>query len=185
MTTVLSLPFERFVFLCIDMSSTDKVQETAIAQAKAAMLVKPAQPKEKGKAKKASKLKAEPAPELDWDRIQPADERDGRLKGPPCYADHDVVSRANQHAAWTFCQRCGVTMSYVPRQGKSALRRSAGPLIQNVKQVVEETAKTEELGYNPRQRHVDRSSSCGGERMQQLERIRQQRQKCCLARRRR
>ncbi|CAE7219859.1 RE1 [Symbiodinium sp. KB8] len=120
----------------------------------------------------------EPAPEPDWERIQPADERDIRYRGAPCHGDHEVIFRGNQHAVWTFCQKCGIRMSYIPRMGKTALHRSAGPLIQDVKKIVEETAQKEDLGYNPRLRDTAIGlQAAEASAVKQLEKIRLQKEK--------
>ena len=160
------------------MSNLDKTVENAVQHAKAAMVSPKTSSKGKGKEKKAAKPRGEPAPDPDWDRTQPADERDVRLQGAPCFQDHEVTCRSNQHAIWTFCLKCGIRMSYTPRMGKSALHRSAGPLMEDIKQVVSETSKTEELGYNPRLKDTAIGlQAAEASALKQLEKIRSQREK--------
>ena len=162
----------------MSVSIPDKIVEDAIAQAKATLAVPRSSAKGKGKEKKAPKPRGEPAPEPDWDRTQGADERDVRLRGPPCNQEHDVTCRSNQHAIWTFCLKCGLRMSYTPRIGKSALHRSAGPLVADTKQVVSETAEKEDLAYNPRLKDAAIGlQAAENSALKQLERIRIQKAK--------
>ena len=129
----------------------------------------------KGKGK-GTKPKAEPAPELDWSRIEEANPRDVRLKGPPCMGPHVVATRSNQHATWQLCTRCSLRLTYIPRVGKTGLHRAARPLNLDVQEVVTETK--EDLAFNPRLKdQAIALQAAENSVVRQLEKIRTQKDK--------
>eukprot|EP00439_Symbiodinium_sp_Y106_P061006 s2874_g9.t1 len=123
---------------------------------------------------KSGKKKNNPAPELDWDRVQPMGPRDVRALGPPCQGQHDEKESANQHALWRFCRKCGIRTIYVPRFGKTGMHRSAGPILKDTEKVIEEAAKTESLEFNPRLRDLQAAETSA---LKQLAKIRERKDK--------
>lgn len=156
-------------------SRTTESTEKAVALAKAA-IKKTETPKSKAKAK--SSKPREPAPELDWDRVEEGNPKDARLHGAPCHGAHDIRTRSNQHAMWQWCERCGVRLCYVPRVGKTGLHRAAGPLAADVQSITYEVSQTEEMAYNPRLKdQAIGLQAAENSALQQLERIRAQKEK--------
>ena len=60
---------------------------------------------------------------LDPERTLPADPRDPRMDRAqwPCLGVHTPgKSKSNKWAAWTQCEKCGLRLEYVPKQGSPA-----------------------------------------------------------------
>lgn len=66
---------------------------------------------------------------------------DPRIKGFPCFTQHQCKVRNNQHATWEVCMKCGLRTKYTSKKGYTGEFRSMGPDPRMMTVVLEELQK--------------------------------------------